>query len=309
MTLQCLKKCLNSIEPGWEPFNTGGGIILAAKDIEPINADGIKAAVFVGDGAATIYWDTPVEAIKAGAEGYRPLCIDDFKKEGGKKFFTAEYEDVILDENNHGDVTGMLTMHDLEPVKKVLKVMQKWTGTPEKPVIYLAGPDVFYPDARIRGEIMKEICEEYGFDCIFPLDNEPNNRLEYPEDIAFNIADKNKNSISLCHIVAANLTPFRGPEPDSGTVFECGLARGMGKHVYAYVGDASLTLVDSVRKFYGKVEQKDGIWRDKDNLIIENFGLRLNLMLENGAQAICGQFENCIKKIREDINNNLIHII
>ena len=36
----------------------------------------------------------------------------------------------------------------------------------------------------------------------------------------------------------ANLEPFRGSEPDSGTAFEVGYALALGKPVYAYLSDA-----------------------------------------------------------------------
>lgn len=36
--------------------------------------------------------------------------------------------------------------------------------------IYLAGPDVFYPDARERGQRMKDLCLEHGYVGLYPLD-------------------------------------------------------------------------------------------------------------------------------------------
>ena len=38
--------------------------------------------------------------------------------------------------------------------------------------IYLAGPDVFLPNAKEHGEVLKDRCLEYGFKGLFPLDNE-----------------------------------------------------------------------------------------------------------------------------------------
>ncbi|WP_198596848.1 nucleoside 2-deoxyribosyltransferase, partial [Vibrio sp. 10N.261.52.A1] len=37
--------------------------------------------------------------------------------------------------------------------------------------IYLAGPEVFLTDAVSIGDQKKKICEAYGFEGIFPLDN------------------------------------------------------------------------------------------------------------------------------------------
>jgi nucleoside 2-deoxyribosyltransferase len=39
--------------------------------------------------------------------------------------------------------------------------------------IYLAGPDVFYPDALARSEAMKAACARHGMLGVFPLDPPP----------------------------------------------------------------------------------------------------------------------------------------
>ena len=45
---------------------------------------------------------------------------------------------------------------------------------PERPAsprrIYLAGPEVFLPDARVIGEAKARLCAAAGFEGIFPLD-------------------------------------------------------------------------------------------------------------------------------------------
>ena len=38
--------------------------------------------------------------------------------------------------------------------------------------VYIAGFDVFYPDAGKRGSKMKMACAEHGFIGLYPLDNE-----------------------------------------------------------------------------------------------------------------------------------------
>ena len=37
--------------------------------------------------------------------------------------------------------------------------------------IYLAGPDVFRPDAEAHGEMLKALCAEFGFLGLYPLDH------------------------------------------------------------------------------------------------------------------------------------------
>lgn len=38
--------------------------------------------------------------------------------------------------------------------------------------IYLAGPDVFEKDALAQGEVLKKLCNDFGFEGVFPLDND-----------------------------------------------------------------------------------------------------------------------------------------
>ena len=95
--------------------------------------------------------------------------------------------------------------------------------------IYLAGFDVFAPDARQRGAKMKMMCAEKGFAGLYPFDNEADN--------AQDIFAGNCGLIDQADIVIANLNPFRGAEPDSGTCFEVGYAHAKGKQIYGYVSD------------------------------------------------------------------------
>ena len=56
--------------------------------------------------------------------------------------------------------------------------------------------------------------------------------------------------------IIANLTPFRGPGADSGTVYELGYMAGRGKPCFGYSNDPSL-YADRVRLF-GEVIRRDG---------------------------------------------------
>src|SRR5437899_12125756 len=90
--------------------------------------------------------------------------------------------------------------------------------------IYLAGPDVFLADARAVGERKKALCQEFGFEGLFPLDND--------EDVGADAAKIFRANCSLMRqadIGLFNLTPFRGPSADAGTVFELGFLFARGK--------------------------------------------------------------------------------
>jgi len=86
--------------------------------------------------------------------------------------------------------------------------------------IYLAGPDVFEPNAKEIGKKLSKKCKKQGFKPLFPLDNEICAHTK--KELSRAIFKANKAMIESCDIVIANLNPFRGPEPDSGTVWEVG---------------------------------------------------------------------------------------
>ena len=46
--------------------------------------------------------------------------------------------------------------------------------------IYLAGFDVFRKDAVERGIILKNLCEKYGYEGLYPLDNEVQEQSQLP---------------------------------------------------------------------------------------------------------------------------------
>lgn len=138
------------------------------------------------------------------------------------------------------------------------------------PRVYLAGPDVFLPDAPARGDTLKAICRDYGLRGVFPLDA-PTPAL--PEGSAampdwHRIARANEAHIRGADALIANLTPFRGPSADAGTLFEVGFMRALGRPVFAWSASG-----ETLRARSG------GGTRDADGLTIEDFGLVENLMI------------------------------
>lgn len=145
--------------------------------------------------------------------------------------------------------------------------------------IYLAGFDVFAPDAKQRGAKMKMQCAGQGFIGLYPFDNEADN--------ADDIFTGNCGLIDQADIVIANLNPFRGAEPDSGTCFEVGYAFAKGKAVYGYLSDAR-----TMREKLGA--------QDADGFSVEDFGLPVNLMLAKGARIVEGDFAAALALCRAE---------
>ncbi|WP_119167363.1 nucleoside 2-deoxyribosyltransferase [Algihabitans albus] len=102
---------------------------------------------------------------------------------------------------------------------------------------YLAGPDVFLPTASEVGADKVALCRAYGFDGHFPLDGSlrPDEPTLYDQGLA--IYRANLQIMAACDLAFVNLTPFRGPSADAGTVFELGWLVSAGKPVFAYSSD------------------------------------------------------------------------
>jgi nucleoside 2-deoxyribosyltransferase len=155
--------------------------------------------------------------------------------------------------------------------------------------VYLAGPDVFLPDPHARAAALKQTCARHGLHAVSPLDAlpaEPAAWAALPE--ARRIALRNEAHIRSCQAVIANLTPFRGPSADAGTVFEVGFARALGLRIFAWSNDAR-PFTERTRAFLGPAATRaaDG-WRDAEGLLVEDFSLADNLMIEAAVLASGG---------------------
>lgn len=148
-------------------------------------------------------------------------------------------------------------------------------SVPARPAVYLAGPDVFYPDAQERGRAMCALCAEQGFKGLYPLDAPPDPNIQPMSKAIF---EANKAMLEQADAVVANLRDWRGPEPDSGTVWEVAYALALGKPVIAY-----LPCSQSLRQRMARLAP-DGI--DPEGHAVEDFGLPLNLMLAHSLKGL-----------------------
>ena len=142
--------------------------------------------------------------------------------------------------------------------------------------IYIAGPDVFLPKSRYQKskEEKISICRKYGFEALHPLDDSFSTAEE--------IANANFALIDKCDIIVANANPFRGQEPDSGTMCEIGYGIANKKQIICYIDD-----ITPMYDKYGSVDQNGDFY--------ENFGYPINLMIASKAIIIKGGFEDAIK--------------
>jgi nucleoside 2-deoxyribosyltransferase len=155
--------------------------------------------------------------------------------------------------------------------------------------IYLAGPDIFLPDAEAVAAAKKAICARHGATGIFPTDPIDDAAARAEADPAHSIYLHNEAQIRSADALIANLTPFRGPSADPGTVYELGLMRGLGRPVFGY-SNTDLHFAARTLAFLGDRAGTGpgGLPVDEEGLAIEEFGLQDNLMIPGGIRAAGG---------------------
>ena len=143
--------------------------------------------------------------------------------------------------------------------------------------LYLAGPEVFHRDAVQLGMAKQLMCARFHYQGLYPLDG--SSPADRPIDAA-TIYDGCMRMIHAADGGIFNLTPFRGPSADVGTVFELGVMAALGKPVFAYT-HAAEDLIDRLRAAPGLSRDEPGnVWRDPGGMSAEDFGLADNLMLD-----------------------------
>ncbi|HEO8420846.1 TPA: nucleoside 2-deoxyribosyltransferase [Yersinia enterocolitica] len=212
----------------------------------------------------------------------------------GKKF--VSYEDDI----HHSFMQNFIYENKEDAQKSILNktispTALKWKEEYGKSVIkiYLAGFHVFHPDSLAIRTRMINLCEKYGYRGLYPNDNEPIDNLQREEQATM-IFYSNEGMIRECDVIVANLNPFRGDEPDSGTVFECGLGYVLGKKLYGYIDNGQ----SMKERLSDGIDEKTGLY--KDGMFIEDFNLPLNLMLSIPMTIVVGTLEECLEKLAED---------
>lgn len=145
-------------------------------------------------------------------------------------------------------------------------------ASPERPRVYLAGPEVFLPDAASVGAAKQAICASYGLTGVFPLEAESavetllaaGRRVE----AGLSVFSACVAAMATCDALIANLTPWRGPSADVGTAVEVGWFLGRDRPVLGYTNVAA--------DYPARVAP--------DGHHVEPFGFADNLMLEGAVR-------------------------
>jgi len=162
-----------------------------------------------------------------------------------------------------------------------------------KKSIYIAGPDVFESNAIEIGALYTEMCDDFDFRGLYPLNNElslSDNATKH--EIAEAIYLANIEMINQSDYVIANLNSFRGKEGDSGTMWEVGYAVSKGIPVIGYM--------DSDKSYLHRFSDSESfeiknVWVDENGKTIEDFDLPINLMISCSVKKICcGGFQDAL---------------
>ncbi|MFK8253888.1 nucleoside 2-deoxyribosyltransferase [Ancylobacter terrae] len=162
-----------------------------------------------------------------------------------------------------------------------------------RPVIYLAGPDIFRRDGVAEGERLKAICARLGLEGLYPLDGPA-------------LADAGAiraNCLALidrADAVLANIAPFRGPHMDPGTAYEIGYAVARGRPVYLWSAEPRTLRARIPDNGRGEVPARDG-----EGLLIEDFGLPENLMIAPPGAVVSPGPEAALERAAAELSRNV----
>ena len=139
---------------------------------------------------------------------------------------------------------------------------------------YLAGPDVFLPNAVAHAATKVEICRRLGLHGLPPL-NDDAGKAATELELWQAIYQKDVAMMERSDLIIANLTPFAGASADAGTLIEVGWFLGKGKPIFGYS--------NTTENFESRMRGQLGA--NHADLDIEGFHLPDNLMIVGAVQS------------------------
>lgn len=152
-----------------------------------------------------------------------------------------------------------------------------------RPIAYLAGPDVFLPDAPAHARRKVEICARYGLHASPPLNEDIETLAAMSEHDAWRaIYAKDVEMMEASDLAIVNLTPFRGASADAGTLVELGWFLGRSRPIFAYSNNAESFTARSAALTAAVPDPMAG-------LTVGGFGLPDNLMIAGAVEQAGGR--------------------
>jgi len=183
--------------------------------------------------------------------------------------------------------------------------------------VYLAGPEVFLPNAREQLDRKIALTKAAGLIPVSPGDfvipPQPTRR-----QFGHAISEIDEKMMDSADAIIANLTPYHGVSADVGTCYELGYMCAQGKLAYAYTNVAADMKTRTVAHYDGEVfTDANGRLRGRrTGLSVEDVDMIDNLMMQGGIERRGGQvvihdappdqlytdttaFEGCLKLLAE----------
>jgi len=169
-------------------------------------------------------------------------------------------------------------------------------GLLKNEAIYIAGPECFYTNGYDMLAAMRKRAESLGFRVTLPN--------EHPLDMNNNDFRKRADSIfadlkaamNASTVIIADLEAYRGAEPDSGTIFEIGMAYARGIRSYGYTRDK--------RSLAAKNQQavlKNGMVYDERGNVMPYAELPFSPTIIGSTKIVEGDFDDCLRALMVDI--------
>ena len=152
--------------------------------------------------------------------------------------------------------------------------------------VYIAGPEVFFPNGSKQMALKGRMALEHGFFPSTMAENALDPTGVTPFAFGCQISAANEAMMRDADLVIANLTPFRGISADIGTAFEVGFMCALRKPAFGYTNTTRGYFERLSEDFYHGAAQKDaaGIMRGPDGLMLEDHGMVDNLMLDGSVR-------------------------
>jgi nucleoside 2-deoxyribosyltransferase len=155
--------------------------------------------------------------------------------------------------------------------------------------VYLAGPEVFLPDARLQLDRKIALTRAAGLTPLSPGDlaipPQPTKRL-----LGHAISQIDEQLMNEADAIIANLTPYHGLSADTGTCFELGYMCARDKIAFGYSNVAADMRTRAIAYYGGDIHiDGAGRLRGSDGLMIEDVDMADNLMMQGGIERRGGQ--------------------
>lgn len=167
---------------------------------------------------------------------------------------------------------------------------------------YLAGYECFYRNRDEIGEDMVRLCRRSGFEADYPTSPIDGLREIGFTDLMNPLAgiaadfDKDQLKVLLSDIIIANLNPYHGLLPDSGTVFELGMAVGLGELCVSFFSSGSDIL-------YEQMPQNHGWLVDRRQYDPDAYEQRLQQLFGSNTAYVRGSFNDAVCFVRRKLKN------